>query len=450
MRIQFLNHASVKIITERTSLTSDPWFHGPAFHNGWDLIHQDPELASVALDSDYLWISHEHPDHLSIPFFESHRPSAAVLFQATEDRRVFKYLKGRGRNVIEVADGQQFVTAPGETFEVGKFDFYDSWSLFRAEGLTILNINDCPFNEASDLERLKKKVGHVDVLLTQFSYAAWQGGRENRAQRLAAAARKLEVVKKQVEILKPAWLIPFASFTYFSHQENSYLNDAVNTIETVLESCASLPCRIVAMRPRDTWTVGEAWDNQPAREFWSAAFRNVPALPVRQSGKPATIEQLEAAFLDYRTRIYSKNSRWLIWIISRLPLINAFRPFTVRLTDLNQTFRFSFFSGFTKAESGTIPDVESCSENFLFLFKNEFGFDTLTVNGRFQATPAGFGMMTKTFAVGSLNAMGLAIRPALALRLNVVLLLLRTLHSFLKRLTSNAAPVVARTAASGD
>ena len=44
------------------------------------------------------------------------------------------------------------------------------------------------------------------------------------------------------------------------------------------------------------------------------------------------------------------------------------------------------------------------SDSLLFIFKNEFGFDTLTVNGCFQTKSSQFTKVTKTLALGSLNA----------------------------------------------
>jgi hypothetical protein len=46
------------------------------------------------------------------------------------------------------------------------------------------------------------------------------------------------------------------------------------------------------------------------------------------------------------------------------------------------------------------------------------------VNGRFEASTDGFARMTKNFAVGSLNALGLGLRPSLIGNADVALLLL--------------------------
>ena len=75
------------------------------------------------------------------------------------------------------------------------------------------------------------------------------------------------------------------------------------------------------------------------------------------------------------------------------------------------------------------------SSSLSFIFNNPFGYDTLTVNGRFEASPQGFAKMTKSLAIGSLNAMGLAIAPSLVMNLKVVLMLLRRLASVIRNMT---------------
>ena len=76
------------------------------------------------------------------------------------------------------------------------------------------------------------------------------------------------------------------------------------------------------------------------------------------------------------------------------------------------------------------------SSSLSFIFNNPFGFDTLTVNGRFEATPEGFGRMTKSLAIGSLNAMGLAVSLKLVMNFKVVLMLLRRLAAVVRNMAA--------------
>jgi len=435
MQLQFLNHASVKLITGKVRITSDPWYSGAAFNNGWDLIRTSSDLIDIGSDATHLWLSHEHPDHFSVDFFKS-TPNrrARVLFQDTADHRVASFLRSQGFSVDEIPEGEDFVVAPGETMRIGRCGFYDSWNLFRAEGRSILNVNDCELNTDHDLQRLKVEVGAVDVLLTQFSYAAWKGGRDNKALRQAAARDKLDTIGRQIRHLKPKYVIPFASFVYFSHVENFYLNDSINRIPETVDAIMASGAIPIIMKPKDIWTVGEAWDNRDATAYWRDAYASIAALPRRQPGVAVDLPALVEHCRLYHRRTFAKNSKWLIRLASLVPAVGAFQPLTIRLSDLGKIVRFSFFDDLAEAPASANADVDMSSESLDFIFQNEFGYDTLTVNGRFEASAEGFARMTKNFAVGSLNALGLGIRPSLLVNADVVLLLLNKLRSFLRRM----------------
>ena len=434
MRIQFINHASVKFITPQARITTDPWYAGSAFNNGWDLIRADAEMTATASDATHIWLSHEHPDHFSIAFFKA-TPNRAlrVLFQKTADGRVAGFLRSQGFAVDEILQGVRHEFAPGEMISITRTGFYDSWCVVRAGGKVILNLNDCEVNTTQDLRALKQEIGPIDVLLTQFSYAAWKGGRANKALREAAARDKLATVNRQIEILQPKFVIPFASFVYFSHAENSYLNDSINDIPAVLDAIGQQDCKPVIMKPRDIWTVGEAWDNRDAIAYWRAAYASLAGLPLRQPASPVPLAELIAHGRVYRERVFSKNSKWLIRLASLVPGAGAFQPLAIRLTDLGKMVRFSFFEDLRETPD-VKPDVEMSSESLDFIFRNDFGYDTLTVNGRFEASTGGFARMTKNFAVGSLNALGLGLKPSLVVNADVVLLLLGKLRSFLRKM----------------
>ena len=70
MEIQFINHASVKIYTENVVILTDPWYSGSAFNKGWNLLVEQSvdQVEDLLSDVSHIWISHEHPDHFSIPF----------------------------------------------------------------------------------------------------------------------------------------------------------------------------------------------------------------------------------------------------------------------------------------------------------------------------------------------------------------------------------------------
>ena len=71
-KVKFLNHSSVIIEHKKIKILCDPWFKGKAFNDSWKLLYENSHDINK-LDFDYIWISHEHPDHFSIATLNSLR-----------------------------------------------------------------------------------------------------------------------------------------------------------------------------------------------------------------------------------------------------------------------------------------------------------------------------------------------------------------------------------------
>ncbi len=441
MEIQFLNHASVKVRTKDAVILTDPWFKGASFNEGWDLLVRSPDVETAALEEiTHIWLSHEHPDHFSVPFWlsfpEELKNRIEILFQSTQDKRVAGFLRKQGFSVRELGHHKPHRIGATELC-IGKSAFYDSYLHLKSGDASLLNLNDCPITDDAPLKRIQERFGAPTVLLTQFSYAAWKGGKENKPFRERLAHQKLSTIRRQAECLEPQYLIPFASFIYFSNEENFYMNDSVNTIDSVFEELSDLKAQLITLEPKQRWTAGTAHDNEKPRQFWRERFSQIESMPRRKAGDSADAAVLQQAFAAYKARVLEKNNAALIRLARWVPGLGAFKPINVRLRDLGgghgETYRLDFDAGLSRV-SGESHDVEMHSSSLLFIFKNEFGYDTLTVNARFEATPDGFSKMTKFLAIGSLNAMGLSLSFGIFLRFSVVLRLLKLLNAVRKGL----------------
>jgi hypothetical protein len=148
----------------------------------------------------------------------------------------------------------------------------DSALAIRGDGRTILNLNDCD-TPAVTLRRLSRKMGHVDLLLDQFSVAGWCGNPEDVQRRRMAARGILDKFVRDVECINPDYVLPFASFVRFSHEENSYMNSAVNSLDDVAARVDR--SRLLVMYPGDVWNgeQGGVGDSEVAkskyRRDWS-------------------------------------------------------------------------------------------------------------------------------------------------------------------------------------
>jgi len=181
--IQFINHASVIIKSTNISLLCDPWYQGDAFHKGWNLLCEisDDQIINILNKVTHIWISHEHPDHFSVSFFKKfskqiNERNIKILFQNTKDKRVIQFLEKLSFEYVELSDNVTLKLDEGFSVTCIKDGFYDSALLVNNKDERILNLNDCDVTNLSKAKEIFSKTGEVDVLLTQFSYAAWKGG----------------------------------------------------------------------------------------------------------------------------------------------------------------------------------------------------------------------------------------------------------------------------------
>ena len=101
--------------------------------------------------------------------------------------------------------------------------------------------------------------------------------------------------------------------------------------------------------------------------------------------------------------------------------------------DHNKNYEFSLINGFQLKHNAT-SDIKMHSESLQFIFKNDFGFDTLTVNGCFESSQKGFVKSSKTLAIGNLNAMGFGLNFNLIFQPKFIFLFLNLIRKVSKKL----------------
>lgn len=430
-QLSFINHASFYIANERSLLLVDPWVEGTVFNNGWSLLDTSTSNAALVRHlalrrlETWIWFSHEHPDHFSISFIkklkQEYPGKVRMLFQQTKDGRVAAFLRKNGFEVIECAPGATVKIDDALDITVFPYADGDSFSLVRSGGRAILNLNDCALASAAACEdvqaRLAPLARKIDILFTQFGYANWVGNPFEPGLRRAAAAEKRKRIALQMETFNPSLTIPFASFVSFCSVENSYLNDYQNSAYTIRQwsTLSSTTASVRFMKPGDTIDLDTATPasmmrmSHSAVEHWEHLGSGTrETLPSEASATPADIE---AAFARHRAAI-AANLPVLPWLLEKLRLI---KPLTIFIPDLHLTARFSYVSGYAVQPAGAPYDISMTSPSALFLFSNEYGFNTTHVNGRFRTASAGaLQRFSRFFMPQNLGRQGYGIRHPLA------------------------------------
>lgn len=415
VKVTFVNHASILFEHEETSLLTDPWWFGDAFNGGWQLLCETPLPTEALCDVDYIWYSHEHPDHFSPRVLTSvpqeKRSGVEVLYQETRDGKVLSFCKAKGFATRELARDTSTRLKGGLIATCTGVPIYDSWLLLEIGGVRVLNLNDAPLHSPRKLEQFLRTHGPIDVLLTQFGYAGWRGNEDDHALRRSDSEKKLAMMERQVRHLRPKFTIPFASFAFYGHEENSYMNDGLGDVAEaarVIERAGSEP---VVMFPGDTWSPETEHDNRPALKRWAEVRTALPDRTLATS-EERSWEDLSEAADGYRERIAKANDARILKLLSLNPILPAFRPIEFHLWDLDCDVRFSFEHGLERIEQRTTDyDLRMGSDSLHFMFAHAWGTDTLTVNARFRADAGGVKRLLTTFGADQLNNVGIRVSP---------------------------------------
>ena len=380
MKIRFINHASVIFECGNVKILTDPWYCGSSFNNGWDLI-VEKDIDINSLDFNYLWYSHEHPDHFSIADIkkinQKRKKEITILFQKTSDQKVKDFCKKMGFKVKELDPLIEHKLEQEVKVICGIEGGFDSWLSVSYEGQTVLNINDCRIETKEELTPLKELLGDIDVLMTQFSWANWVG---NEGDKKAIKTSRDMVHHKndnQIKFLKPKFIIPFASYAWFSHEENNFCNHDSITVKEFIDRHPNE--KIITMYLGDEWEVGQDKDCSESIAKWMG-ISLIEREPIHRSETISTDELLES-FYYMKSKIQKDNDWQCILDLSKS---GKLEDCVVRLKDTGESFIFNMIRD-TLAKTQEPWDIEMGSESFNYLMRNAWGRGTLMINGRFQA-----------------------------------------------------------------
>lgn len=398
-KFTFINHASYIVETDQSLLLVDPWVEGFAFDKGWSLL--DESIKNIDLvnyiseikKNRFIWLSHEHSDHFSVPFLltlKRNVENVTFIFQKTLDGRVADFIRKLGFKVIESNDSQEFLDSE---LSIVTFPFNggDSYCLTKWNEYSILNINDCVINDelaaASVVYNYKKYTEKIDLLLTQFGYANWEGNKNENNMRISSAQEKLERIKLQVQEFNPISVIPFASFVYFSHSENFHTNDSQNTPKDVNELFTryNLNSKLIVLKPWDELNLSQNLYKQNKLlkdsniQHWSQLLAKIE--PKTTNDKHYTIDEIFIEYKKYKKKVFKS------FLIAPLLLekLNFIKPIKFYLFDLKASVSFSYAFGFQSEKYDKLAcDISLSSSTLIFILKNEYGVNTTLVNGKFE------------------------------------------------------------------
>lgn len=258
--INFNAHASITVEIDGIKITSDPWFIGSCFATGWWHTNPPSEEAIERLrSSNFIYISHNHPDHLHIASLEKFvNQDTQFIVPNFESESVEKILRHHGFNNLIVTDflKELYIESANGKFRliiVKSGDDRDDSSLIleTASNKILLGVDTNMPN--------KWVLPKVDMLFTAFASGA--SGFPSRIENFSRV-QKEEIVKsnrasilhnhvnKLVSATKAKYVIPYAGyFTEANRDSDVKKINKKNTPEELVDYVESAFNGVVAINP---------------------------------------------------------------------------------------------------------------------------------------------------------------------------------------------------------
>ncbi|HTY56311.1 MAG TPA: MBL fold metallo-hydrolase, partial [Candidatus Binataceae bacterium] len=372
MKIYLVSHASVLFESNNSVIWTDPWLSGKAFNNSWALLPEASFDPAMLEKINYVWISHEHPDHFHIPTLRSlpaaFKERVTVLYQSLNSEKMiaaFKQLGFKNVRILPHREPQQL--DDGTVVYSYYVGVMDSCLAVKSGSTTALNANDAQI-KTGDCALIRRDIGKVDTLLTQFSIAFYSGlpDHDERLRRMAHGI--LQRISGNHRDLGVAQTVPFASFIYYCSEENRYINSYHNTPRMVYDYFQQRNQPVMVLYPGDVFDDLSPYDSSEALKRYDQLYASSERLVY---DPPARVEFPEVA------QNFTKLCKALH---ERYPtaLLKLLRPLVVRIPDLQKTVLLSIGRrSIVETDHSAVADLTVGSQALHFAFATPYGFQTL-------------------------------------------------------------------------
>jgi UDP-MurNAc hydroxylase len=399
---EFINHSSFCLKKNNTTLVVDPWIEGTVFNNSWDLLTKTPkESLETVKNADYIWFSHEHPDHFNPPNIKKFAHNKNFIFQKTKDKRVINFLMKYSNNVKELSYNDTLFLDDDFSIRVIPFQDLDSFCIIKIGDKTILNLNDCDIKNDIEINQIKKFSGSIDILLAQFSYAIGKSNKDQSKIRELLSNNILENLSHTISILKPKYFIPFASFCYFSKFDNFYLNDSINKVDTTINFLKknNPDVNFLCFYPGDKWNFKSPVNNTIAFSKYHKDYNSIS--PNKLSTDNVNYDKLKDVAEKFIKKTKKKNNLFFYYNLFN----NKYYSIYFKLTDIKIYLHFDFKNGLTKINNidSFKQYCELSSDSLYQLFSSGYGYDALMIGGRYEANHLGNKCLNKIFKFQTKN-----------------------------------------------
>jgi len=323
MRVTYYGQACTLTEAAGLKILTDPWLTEGAYQGTWFHTHVLADAGvtpeSFPKDINYLFLSHEHQDHLDIATLKHFPSNIPLLICRFSTPKFRNYLQSLGfTNFLELNSGEPLALENGVSVTIFATAEYtnDSAILIEHDGVRMFNETDCKL-AFSDLQRLGRN--GIDLGFYMFSGANWYpmvyDYPEDLMLDLVRRRRRtlLRSLVQRVKLTKPRFAVPAAGPCTVLDPELFWLNDEQRGIfidpELAVHELrqAQLPTEPLYMAATDVWDSDTGFEplapaslRLPRREYLQAAAeRLAPQIASTRASEPAAHPDLANALVKH-------------------------------------------------------------------------------------------------------------------------------------------------------
>jgi CMP-N-acetylneuraminate monooxygenase len=262
VKIIFFNHAFLQIKSKNVSFVTDPWALGPAFSTGWWLKKNTRvDWINIVNKSDFIYISHNHPDHLHQMTLKNVNKNKLIITPKFKSRSVSKLLNDMNfKNILELDFDKEYHWDNSKLifslFKSGDFreDSGIYFSLGEFKALLDVDSNNINFNKLPkvDLYASSFAGGASGFPLMFENYSIIQ--KKNIGLKYLMATKAIK--NTNLKSIEPKYFLPYAGFFTEKLNRDKFIfkNNKKNKITDYAKICENLNINLLDVEKNDEFS----------------------------------------------------------------------------------------------------------------------------------------------------------------------------------------------------
>ena len=290
MKVTYIGHACMMMESAGTRILMDSWLSDPTYHGSWwhypPLVHRPEDLPKI----DYLYISHEHPDHFDPPTLKKLDKNIHIVIADFKRKRFVNRIRDLGFDQIsEIPFGEEFA-CEGSSIKLRLIPpdrpWDDSAILVKDHETTVLNVNDCHLDDQTLAELGQSE--QIDLAFLTFTGASQYPGcfdlpEELKVERWQASKKAhVEEFVNWAKLVRTKRAVPAAGNYALLDPEQVHLNTShyVNTPQDAIDLLQRDAPEIegLQMNPGDVWTLDGGHQRHQAAPDWEKRMDDIRAM----------------------------------------------------------------------------------------------------------------------------------------------------------------------------